>query len=68
MKLKEWMELNKVSFRQLDALTGIRFNQLHRYASGKVVPSLKNARHIYLTTNKLKREKKYKGEVTLQDW
>lgn len=43
MKLKEWLDNYKISYRQLEKDTGIDHTALFRYAKGERQPSLGHA-------------------------
>jgi len=58
MKLKEWLDTYRVSYRELAKETGIHFTVICRYSNEERQPSLGHALTI---------ERVSKGEVTVED-
>lgn len=62
MDIKEFMKLKKLSYRKLAELAGIDPAMLHKYATGKRVPQLKNAiKLVEVSKNKIKYTDLLKG-------
>jgi transcriptional regulator with XRE-family HTH domain len=58
MKLKDYLKIHNLSFRDFEKISGINHQTLHHYVHKIHKPSLQNAQKIFKAT---------KGAVTLED-